>query len=85
MISLFLKVMSPVLAAMKVTNCYDLMHNFFLLLMLIKLFLCVIPKVHPEYGLGTFRLSCGRHTTEEEVDRAADDLVRAIADHLKIS
>ena len=42
-------------------------------------------RVPAEYGLGTFRLSCGRHTTEEEIDIAAKCLVGAIANHLMSS
>jgi cysteine sulfinate desulfinase/cysteine desulfurase-like protein len=39
-------------------------------------------KVSPDFALGTFRLSCGRHTTPEEIDSAALYLVDAVADHL---
>ena len=34
-------------------------------------------RVPPEIGKGAVRLSVGRFTTEEEIDRAADALLRA--------
>ena len=34
--------------------------------------------VTPEYGFGTLRLSWGRHTTENEIDRAVDSISSAV-------
>jgi len=38
--------------------------------------LCAM-RVPPEIGRGALRLTVGRFTTEDEVDRAADYLIRA--------
>jgi len=34
--------------------------------------------VPEEYGLGTLRLSLGRHSTEDEIDRAAKYIINAV-------
>ena len=40
-------------------------------------------NVPPEYGLGTLRLSLGRHTTKEDVDQAAAHIITAVQSLLK--
>ena len=40
-------------------------------------------NVPVEYGLGTFRISVGRHTTEDEVDKATDLIAMAMMKILK--
>ena len=35
-------------------------------------------KIPMEYAMGTVRFSTGRYTTEEEVDKAADEVCRAV-------
>ena len=37
--------------------------------------------VPPDYAIGTLRLSVGRHTTREEVLRAADAIIAAVQRH----
>ena len=39
--------------------------------------------VLPEYGLGTLRLSWGRHTTVEEIDRAVVAIGNVVNTHRK--
>jgi cysteine desulfurase len=40
-------------------------------------------KVPPEYAVGTLRLSVGKMTTEDEIDRAIAELVKAVQRHQK--
>ena len=36
--------------------------------------------VEETFGLGTLRLSCGRHSTAEEMDRAAQEIYRVVSE-----
>jgi len=40
-------------------------------------------KVPPEYAVGTLRLSVGKMTTEEDIDRAIVELAKAVQQHQK--
>ena len=39
--------------------------------------------VEEKFGLGTLRLSCGRHSTLEEMDRAAVEIHRVVTNMWK--
>jgi hypothetical protein len=46
-------------------------------LCVLTLFSLQAMRLHPDYAVGTLRLSTGRHTTADEVDRAVQLIVGA--------
>lgn len=41
-------------------------------------------SVHPDYGLGTLRISIGRHTTADEIDKAIKCISSAVIEARKL-